>query len=378
MISRFIVFLFSLFLLTSCSSLSPDYNGNIIPNNDISKKNIKASEANIESNTLNIALVVPLGKEKEHIGNSLVKAAQLAVSDANNPHVNLTLINSELIDTSPEILLSKLKNNKVQIVIGPLYGPETTKISSLVKDKNITILSLSNDSTLKSDSLLIMGISPDCQTRIITNYAIGKGITHFHLLLPNNKYGQLIDSSVENIVVDKNNITHSINWYNPDNTEQVIDQLLVSIDNKEDQAILMPQGGENLSLLNTALSKHKLNNVTILGLQSWDHPNILEKKSLNNAVFLRKNISAEQFYDNFSRTFNLAGSNIDFITYNSIMMAINMNRDQLPMDKNTILENNKIYGKYSNVIFDQQGQSLYKLEITKIEKNELKIIETNP
>jgi ABC-type branched-subunit amino acid transport system substrate-binding protein len=263
-------------------------------------------------------------------------------------------------------------------VVGPLYGNETSSMVSLLKNHNITMLSLSNDTSINSDFLLIMGISPDSQANAITNYAIGKGIEHFHLILPKNKFGQLIDNTVENIVLDKNNITHSINWYNQENAENVINELVSGIDNNKTQSIFMPQAGENLKFLNQALAKYKLNNVTILGLQSWDNPNLLELKSLNNAIFLRKNIAESGFYDNYSRTFNLAATNIDFITYNSIMMLINMHRDQLTLDKKDIIENNKNYGKYSDVIFDQNGISLYKLSIAKIENREFKTLENIP
>ena len=376
--SRFVVFLLSLFLLTSCASLSPDSGDSIIPDDTIHKKNIKLSESTLESHKLNIALLAPLGKQKEHIGAALIKSAQLAIADSNNQNVNLIILDSELLDSSPSALLKQINEQKIKIIIGPLYGTETMKLASLIKDKNITILSLSNDSSIKSDSLLIMGISPDSQATIATNYAISKGVEHFHLLLPNDKFGHLIDAAVENIVVDKNNVTHTVNWYNSENAGQVIDQLVASVENNPAQAIFMPQGGDNLNLLNASIAKHKRNNLTLIGLQSWDNPKVFELSSLNGAIFLRKNLAEEEFNDNFSKTFNSAATNIDFITYNSIMMAINMHRDQLSLDKQSIIDNNQVYGKYSEVIFTPSGLSLYKVSVAKIQGREFKLMESNP
>ena len=91
--SRFIIILFSLFLLTSCSSVSPDgSDSNIIPESRVSKKNIKISDGLLEERSLTIALLVPLSKQKENIGTPLIKAAQLAVIDSNRPEVNLIIL----------------------------------------------------------------------------------------------------------------------------------------------------------------------------------------------------------------------------------------------------------------------------------------------
>ena len=372
--SRIILFLLSLFFLASCASIPSD-SGNIIPEDSIIKKNIKVSDIALEPHQLNVALLVPLGKQKDNIGDSLVKAAQLAVMDSNNSTTNLVVLNSELINSNPNLLAKKLEEQNVKLIIGPLYGPETEKLSAFLNKNNITILSLSNDSSLKDDSLLIMGIAPGSQANIITNYAIGAGANHLHLILPDNKFGKLIESETENIVLEKNNVYQHVNWYTQNNVEQVMDQILSSIKNEPNQAIFVPQGGNILNLLNNLLAKHKLNKVILLGLQNWDSPNILELSSLDGAIFLRKNLSEEQFYDNFSRTFGLAANNIDFITYNTLIMAINMYRDQIYINKQSIIENNRNFGKYSNVMFDNNGLSMYKFSIAKIQNREFVPIE---
>lgn len=374
--SRFVIFLFSLFFLTSCGSLYPyGSNDNVIPGGSISKRNIKVADSVSDEKELNIALLVPLNKQKEKIGESLVKAAQLAMIDSNRTDINLVILDSGLLDNSPKALLDKLTEQNIDIVIGPLYGAATQKMAAMIGDKKITILSLSNDSSIKSDSLLIMGISPGSQAITMTNYAIGQGVEHFHLLLSNDKFGRLVEDAVGNIVADKNNISYTVNWYNSNNAEQVINQVVSSVDNNSTQAIFMPQGGGNLSLLNDSLSEYKLNQITLMGLQAWDDPNILKLSSLDGALILRKTLAEEQFYDNFSKVFNSPVSNIDFITYNALIMIVNMHRDQLYLNKQSIIDNNRVSGKYSDVSFNSNGLSFYDLSVAIIQNREFKPVE---
>ncbi len=374
--SRLVRFLFSLFFLTSCSSLYSDQsNGNVIPGGSISKKDLKVVDSMSNEKALNIALLVPLNKEKENIGESLVKSAQLAMMYSNRTDVNLVILDSGLLDNSSKVLLDKLTEQKIDVVIGPLYGAATQKMAALIRDRGITVLSLSNDSSIKSDSVLIMGISPDSQAVTMTNYAISRGVEHFHLLLSNDKFGRLVEDAVGNIVANKNNISYTVNWYNSNNSEQIINQVVSSVDNNSTQAIFMPQGGSNLSLLNDSLAEHKLDQVTLMGVQAWDDPKVLGFSSLNGAFVLRKDLAEEQFYDNFSRVFNSAVSNIDFITYNTLIMIVNMHRDQLPLNKQSIIDNNQVSGKYSDVIFNSNGLSFYDLSVAEIRNRSFKPVE---
>lgn len=370
---RIILFLSSIFFLTSCASTQMD-NGNIIPEDKIIKKTIKVSDILLEEHKLNVGLLVPLNKNKK-IGDSLIKAAQLAISDSKYSSVNLNILNSELLETDYHLLLSKIQEQSIKIIIGPVYGSETEKLLALLNNENITVLSLSNDSSIKSKNLLIMGVSPESQAAAIVNYAINSGVKKINLIIPENKYGKLVDLAVEEAVLKVSNITHSVSWYNNSNFQEVVDKRLSELENNDNEAIFMPQGGNNLAALNNSLEKYKLNKVVLLGLQSWQNSSILEMKSLNNAIILRKNLSEEQFYDNFSRTFNMVANNIDFITYNSLIMLINMHRNQVYISKPSIIENNNGASRYSEVSFDEDGLSNYKFSISKLQNGEFVLLE---
>lgn len=377
---RFIIVIISVFLLSSCSTTKTT-DANVIPQDTIAKKDITAPSTTAQ---VNIALIAPLDKENERIGSNIVQAAQLAIEDSNNQDINLTIINSDLLNSAPQQLLSTLNEHNIQFIVGPLYGKDTVKLMNLIKDKNIPVLSLSNDSSIKYDSLLIMGISPDSQTKTITDYAISQGTSSFSLILPENKLGHIINDAIEDIISKKSGITFSANWYDPtsqEDAEKTINTLVEFIDKQTpNQAIFMPQGDKNLVFLDKALLKHSLHHVQLIGLQSWDNSAALHLPALNGAILLRKDLSNHKFEEKYTHTFGNKANNLDMITYESLLMLINMHNDGLTIDKHSIISYNNYQniGKYSSMVFDSNGQVIYNLPIAKIQNQQFIVVENNP
>jgi branched-chain amino acid transport system substrate-binding protein len=375
---RFFASLVILFLINACGGGAPDIiEGGVIPEQEIISKSTKPVSAVVEEGKLNVALMVPLGKQKEQVGQFLIKSAQIAIADSNNSNLNLEIFNSEMISNDPQMLLTQLKEKQIKAVIGPVYAPETDKFNDLLKGQDITILSLSNDSSLKGNELLMLGISPDSQTDIIIRYAISQRIDHFYLLLPSTKYGKMIADFASNIINEKSDTTYSIAWYSGENVDQVIEETVDSIRNQDtgNKAIFMPQGGHNLAQLNAALEKHKIK-ISLIGSQAWDNNNILKYSHFDKAMLLKYKLSNEKFSQNFEQLFNTKPSNLDFITYNTVLMLSNMHKDKLPLSKQNIIDNNQIFDQYSEVKFTPNGLSVYKIPVMEVHNGKFKQMES--
>ena len=353
---RFILIILLSFFLFSCAS-DDMHGGGIASKEKIISRELKEEVSIKKDSKYNIALLVP---KKEQYGTSILKAAQLAIANSHDAGINLILLNSELINENIDLLANKLEYTKV--IIGPVYATETVKLAE--KLKGITILSLSNDTSFKNDSVLMMGVSPQLQATSLMNYAIGQGINHFYLLLPSTKYGKLIDNAAADLVAEKNNINFSVTWYDPQTADEKIEGLVKSIagTEHENSAIFMPQGGNNLKLLDQALEKHNLK-IQLIGGQAWDNVNIFQFPRFEGAILLKKDINDQQFFEDYKQAFRVQASNIDAIAYNSLMLVINMHKNQIPIIKNSIIES------YPDK-FDKQGISLYSMPIVRIHNNQ--------
>lgn len=356
---RLVAFFLSSLLLISCSTKTEN---KVIPTDSIYNKDIINAQE-----PLNIALVVPIAPAGDNKGATLVQAAQIAVASSENENIHLSVFDSNLLNSNEASLISDLKNQ--QIIIGPLYGPDTEKLSAGIK--SIPILSLSNDSSIKSNNTLIMGFSPTSQAITVMEYAISQGVNKFHLLVPENKFGHLINSAVEGVLAEKNGMSYTANWYEQNNSEDAIEQLVASLDhNAASEAIFMPQGDKKaLNALNRALGNKK-SKIKLIGLQGWDNAEVASLGNLDGAVFIRKNIPEGKFHDRYQSLFGGSPSNLEYITYNSIMLAINMHNEGISLTTHNIIEYNQSSGKYSDVKFNDRGYSFYDLPLTKINGHE--------
>jgi branched-chain amino acid transport system substrate-binding protein len=357
-----------LLILSSCISSSGTHTSNVIPNQTITSETL-APYISDEGKT-NIALLTPFENNKNHLGSSIIKASEIAISNAGNPDVNLLLLNSHLINQDPDLLLQQLKTNNIKAIVGPVFSKETQNLIELIKETAIPVLTLSNDSSIKGDSLLIMGSSPGSQASALINYAIGKSINHFYIALPSNKYGKVIEEAVAEEANKKTSITYSVTWYNPKDPSYTIDSLVKSISNKinDNNALFVPQGGNVLNILNTALVKYKLK-INLIGSKSWDDNEILDLPLFNGAILVLKNDQKEQiFFSEYNQLFHEDANNIDFIAYNSIKFLAEMIRENQPLNKENIIS-------FSPDQFDQDGVSIHKMRIVEINQKTFKPVE---
>lgn len=362
-----------LVLLTSCSTTNNSLidHGNIIPESKISGKSVEPTI--IDDGKLNIAILVPLSKQKEQISKFLIKSAQLALVQSHNANINLLVFDSNMIENDPHLLETQLLEKNIKVIIGPVFAAETEKLASLLTDRDITILSFSNDSSITNNSLLTLGVSPDSQANILTSYAISQGVQHFYLLLPSTKYGKSIYNAVGNIVSTKDQAAFTTNWYSTENVNEVMSEFIKSIEHKDltNSVIFMPQAGSNINRLNALLEQHNLN-IRLMGGQAWEQTNILKLPKFDRAILIRHNLIDQKFYNDFNKFYRIRPTNLDIIAYNALLMISNMEKNNLPINKRSIIENNQEFGKYSEVKFTPEGLSIYKTSIVEVHDHQFK------
>lgn len=377
MIRYFLLTIF-LFIFSGCATTNETAidSGNVIPDNKISSS--KAEEPAIEDNILNISLLVPTSNKKDSNYMSLVNSTQMAMMDANNANINIIPIDSDMINNDPQKLVTQLTEDRVKVIIGPVYAQETETLVGLLKEKNITILSLSNDSSIKDDSLLILGITPDLQAEILTRYAISQGIYKFHMFLPSSKYGKLIDNTVADVVSEKENGFYTVSWYNGENFNQALEDFLKKLPGQaEDKTVIfMPQGGKNIVALNQALNHYGVNS-RLMGSQAWHYDNLLSLKNFDKAILLKHQILDQDFAHEYYKYYRKKASNLDWVAYNALLMVAKMDKDNLLINKQNIILKNQHSSRYAKIRFNNNGIAIYDIPVVEVHNGKFKTME-NP
>lgn len=226
--TKFIISFCFLLVLTACESSN---------NNTNSKKSLS-------NNTITeVALLLPLSGENELLAKQYAGMIKMGLGDGAKTKIKVTSY-----DCSDEIKLKesikRILEQKIKIIIGPIYSKDTKVLSAAIKDKDVIALSLSNDPTLADNNMFIFGHAPMRQIEQITTYLINNEYKNYVILLPTGRHTQIVSKIIQNIIANKEATLSRMEFYN--NTDEDIEKAVnivsdtVSNLNEQDEILKRP------------------------------------------------------------------------------------------------------------------------------------------
>tara|TARA_A100001011_G_scaffold257099_1_gene265359 strand:- start:4329 stop:5477 length:1149 start_codon:yes stop_codon:yes gene_type:complete len=152
----------------------------IFPNNVSAQDKIK------------IGLLIPLTGENAEIGESIIKATQLAINKIDN---NLIEIYPKDTESNPQKTLEvakELSNLGIKIIIGPVFNDNLVYLEEL---KDIIFLSLTNKN-INSKNIISTGINATSQLKAIQKFIKSNDIKKTIFLTPDVNYKNEIKKAI--------------------------------------------------------------------------------------------------------------------------------------------------------------------------------------
>ncbi|WP_164158406.1 penicillin-binding protein activator, partial [Sandarakinorhabdus rubra] len=146
-----------------------------------------------------VALLVPLSGPNAALGDSIAKAAAMALADLGKPQVKLVTI-----DTAPGAgeAAAKAMAEGAGLILGPLLGSEVPAVAAAVAGRPVPILSFSNDAAAAGGNVFVLGFQPDQAIARAVAYARSRGVDRFAALVPQGAYGQRAQLAFVRAVAD--------------------------------------------------------------------------------------------------------------------------------------------------------------------------------
>ena len=144
---------------------------------------------------IKIGLLVPLSGKNAEIGQSIIKATQLAINKINNPSIEILPKDTM---SRPETTLraaKELKQLGVKIVIGPVFNNSLEYLDEL---KDITFLSLTNKIINNPKNIISAGINASSQLKTIQKFIELNKIKKTVFLIPDLDYKDEIKIAISN------------------------------------------------------------------------------------------------------------------------------------------------------------------------------------
>jgi len=149
--------------------------------------NSSATNQNSSKNNkeLKIGVLLPLSGEFEVIGQSFLKAIQLALHDISNENIKIYPKDSKANALDAFKSAKELEKLGIEIVIGPIFYESLEKLNEI---NNLTFISLTNKTQKIPNNIIAFGINIDSQIDALKNYFNEIKISKTLLLSPKSKY----------------------------------------------------------------------------------------------------------------------------------------------------------------------------------------------
>jgi len=169
---------------------------------------VAPSQKILADEKIKIGLLVPLSGKNADIGQSIIKATQLAINKINNSSIEILPKDTK---SSPEDALrgaKELNQLGVKIIIGPVFNDSLAYLDEL---ENITFLSLTNKIINNPKNIISAGINASSQLRTIQKFIELNKIKKTIFLTPDVNYKNEITKAISNskIKISKNYIYDS-------------------------------------------------------------------------------------------------------------------------------------------------------------------------
>ena len=157
----------------------------------INSSAVTQEENSENKNILKIGVLLPLSGEFQDIGESFLKAIQLALYDISDENIKIYPKDSKGNASDAYRSAKELEEEGIKIVIGPIFYDSLEKLGEI---NNITFISLTNKNKKIPKNTIAFGINIDSQIDVLKKYFDKIEVSKTLLLSPSEKFTEQSES----------------------------------------------------------------------------------------------------------------------------------------------------------------------------------------
>jgi ABC-type branched-subunit amino acid transport system substrate-binding protein len=284
--------------------------------------------------TVKVAILLPLGGDHGNIGDSLLKASQMALFDIAPENFELMPYDTKGTAEGAREAAQQAVNNGAQLVLGPVFSHSVRAAQNVVGQKNTNMIAFSTDWSITNSNTYTMGMLPFDQIDRIVSYAAQNNIRSVGVIAPDNTYGRAITNAYKalankygiqtvdtlNYAPEATNLTQEILKFSQYDKRITQAEAMLASDKKKTRsailqemappfdAVLIAAGGDTAATIANLLTQYDLPPRTVkrLGIGLFDDDSLATQVSLRGSWFAAPSPKA---FDSFSvRYSSLYGS----------------------------------------------------------------------
>lgn len=272
-----------------------------------------------------VAVLVPLSGKNASLGQSMLKAAQLALGDMGSQGFQLIPTDTQGTPAGAAAAAGKAVADGADLILGPIFAEDVRAVKPITTPARIPVIAFTTDWSLVDDNTYIFGFLPFLQVTRVVDYAESRGLANLGVIAPNTEYANLV---VATLARDNTRTVDTLR-YAPGQAD--ISNLLADFAGRNKTAegytfnsLLLPVGGESLRSLTALMDQYGLrgSRVRLLGTGLWDDPTAMSDPMLAGSWFAAPDPKARfDFERRYQQTFGSTAPRLATLAYDATALA---------------------------------------------------------
>lgn len=250
--------------------------------------------------SVKVGILLPLTGQHADLGQSMLKAAQMALFDVGSATYELVPLDTRSSSAGAVNAAQRAVNSKVDLVLGPIFSEDVRAVKPALNGANIPMIAFTTDWTLAGNGTYIMGFLPFAQVARVTQYVEEQAVKNgtaparFAAFGPRTEYCDVVFSTLQRtgariVRTDRfapgdTNLPLQIEEFATHTriVNEAGETTAVQFD-----ALMLPLGGESLRTLVSMFDQHGINNknVRFIGTGLWDDETLTRNPTLFGGLF---------------------------------------------------------------------------------------------
>jgi len=271
-----------------------------------------------------VGLLLPLSGQHAVLGDSMLRAAEMALFDAGNNQFALVVRDTEgpggAVGAAQQAI-----GEGARLLLGPLFGQQVMQVAPIARAAGIPVVSFSTDRSVAGNDIYVMGILPELQVQRVVAYAASQGYPRIAALVPSSTYGRTIAQALQQSVIGSTAATVStVEFYDTGTTDLAPYVQHIAAARGSYDALLVPEGGDRLRLIAPLLPFYDIDPtvVRMLGSTLWDDPRLGAEFGLAGGWFAAPPAESwERFKLRYGQLYGQAPARLATLAYDGTALA---------------------------------------------------------
>ncbi len=256
------------------------------------------------------------------LASSMMKAAQLALFDANNRDILLMTAEENGSAAEAADAARRLLDQGAEVIVGPLFSQSVSAVAPIARDRGVPVLAFSTDATVAGDGVYLLSFLPQNEVKRVVSYAASQGHKEFGAMIPETAYGNVVDKAFRDSVTASGGQVADVEHFSPSAGEIVAPAAALAKSNPD--AILIAQGGSLLRGIGSTLAFDGVDGakVKLMGTGLWDDPSVSREQTLNDGWFAAPMPDADAaFQAKYRNAFGTSPPQLAALAYDAVSLV---------------------------------------------------------